>query len=333
MGTGPTPGPDHVRPGYVRGLHEVADGVHAYLQPDGGWGWSNAGLITGDGGSLLVDTLFDSNLTREMLDSMRPITGTRPIGTLVNTHANGDHCYGNGLVGDPAASGSAGSVEIIASRATAEEMDDVPPELLGAMVDNDLGDEDLNRYVDAAFGRFDFAGATPAPPTRTFDGSLGLDVAGTAVELIEAGPAHTAGDVIVHVPDAGVVFVGDLGFIGGTPIVWAGPLGNWCDAIDLVAGLGVHTVVPGHGPVCGVAELLEVRDYLCHVEREATERFEGGMSAEEAIADIDLDRWADLGERERIVVNVHTVYRHLDPDAPRPDVLELFRQMAVYGRS
>ena len=332
MGTGAATGSDHARPGYVRGLHEVADGVHAYLQPDGGWGWSNAGLVCGDGGSLLVDTLFDSDLTRDMLQSMRPITGTRPIGTLVNTHANGDHCYGNGVVSDAPGGGSDGPVEIIASRATAEEMDDVPPELLGAMVDNDLGDEDLNRYVAAAFGPFDFAGAMPAAPPRTVDGSLGLDVAGTAVELIEAGPAHTAGDVIVHVPDSGVVFVGDLGFIGGTPIVWAGPLGNWCDAIDLVAGLGVHTVVPGHGPVCGVAELLEVRDYLCHVEREATERFEGGMSAEDAIADIDLDRWADLGERERIVVNVHTVYRHLDPDAPQPDVLELFRQMAVYGR-
>jgi cyclase len=333
MGTGATSGPDRPRPDYVKGLNEIADGVFAYLQPDGGWGWSNAGLVCGEGGSLLVDTLFDSNLTRDMLDQMRPVTSTRPIGTLVNTHANGDHCYGNGLVADPAAGGSRGPVEIIASRATAEEMDDVPPSLMAAMVDSDLGDEDLNRYVANAFGPFDFAGAQPAAPTRTFDGSLGLDVAGTAVELIETGPAHTAGDVIVHVPDAGVVFVGDLGFIGGTPIVWSGPLSNWCDAIDLVAGLGVHTVVPGHGPVCGVPELLEVRDYLCHVEREATERFEGGMSAEDAIADIDLGPWADLGEPERIVVNVHTVYRHLDPDAPRPDVLELFRQMATYRRS
>ena len=56
-GTGPTR-----RPRYERGLHEVADGVLAYLQPDGGWGWSNAGLICGDGASLLVDTLFDARL-------------------------------------------------------------------------------------------------------------------------------------------------------------------------------------------------------------------------------------------------------------------------------
>ena len=55
---------------YSLGLHEISDGVHAYLQPDGGWGWSNAGLIVGDGTSLLVDTLFDLRLTQEMLNAM-----------------------------------------------------------------------------------------------------------------------------------------------------------------------------------------------------------------------------------------------------------------------
>ena len=58
---------------YSLGLHEVADGIHAYLQPDGGWGWSNAGLIVGDGTSLLVDTLFDLRLTQNMLDAMAPV--------------------------------------------------------------------------------------------------------------------------------------------------------------------------------------------------------------------------------------------------------------------
>ena len=60
--------------GYTNGLHEVGDGCFAYLQPDGGWGWSNAGLIVGDGASLLVDTLFDLELTAEMLSTMAPVT-------------------------------------------------------------------------------------------------------------------------------------------------------------------------------------------------------------------------------------------------------------------
>ncbi len=60
---------------YTTGLHELGDGCHAYLQPDGGWGWSNAGLVVGDGESTLVDTLFDLHLTAEMLSAMEPMTG------------------------------------------------------------------------------------------------------------------------------------------------------------------------------------------------------------------------------------------------------------------
>lgn len=74
---------------FEKGLVEVGEGIHAYLQPDGSWGWSNAGLVRGGDESVLVDTLFDLHLTREMLDAMTPLTGGAPISTVVNTHANG----------------------------------------------------------------------------------------------------------------------------------------------------------------------------------------------------------------------------------------------------
>jgi hypothetical protein len=72
---------------YEKGLHELGDGLYAYLQPDGGWGWSNAGLITADGTSLLVDTLYDLHLTREMLATMAPIVEHNPIDAAMNTHS------------------------------------------------------------------------------------------------------------------------------------------------------------------------------------------------------------------------------------------------------
>ena len=191
--SGPTPVTCRGDGGLHHGLHELGDGLFAYLQPDGSWGWSNAGLVCGDGASLLVDTLFDLDLTAAMLGAMEPVTAGRPISTLVNTHANGDHCYGNQLVA---------GAEVVASAATAAEMDEVPPSLLAAMVEADLGDDALNAYVADAFGPFRFTGIDVVPPSRTFTGTLALEVAGTAVELVEAGPAHTAGDVIVHVPGA-----------------------------------------------------------------------------------------------------------------------------------
>src|SRR6266496_6034544 len=99
---------------YTKGLHDLGNSVYAYLQPNGTWGWSNAGIVTDGEASLLIDTLYDLKLTREMLDTMRrSIPAAAHIDMLVNTHAHGDHCYGNEL---------AAGAQIIASARTAQEM-------------------------------------------------------------------------------------------------------------------------------------------------------------------------------------------------------------------
>jgi cyclase len=305
---------------YEKGLLEVGDGCFAYLQPDGGWGWSNAGLLVGDGQSLLVDTLFDLRLTAEMLEAMAPHAAVAPISHLVNTHANGDHCYGNQLVT---------GAEIIASTAAAEEMHEVPASLLAGLNE---AEGEVGELFRSFFGEFDFTGIELTPPTRTFDGRLDLEVGGRPIELIEVGPAHTRGDVLVHSPDDRAVFTGDILFIGGTPIVWAGPLSNWVKACDLILGMDVETVVPGHGPVTDKAGVAQVRDYLSFVEVEAAARFAAGMSDWDAACDIALGEFGEWGERGRIAVNVATVYRSLDPTYRSPDVIEMFRRIAALER-
>lgn len=311
---------------FTHGLHELGDGCHAYLQPDGGWGWSNAGLICGDGASLLVDTLFDLRLTAEMLDAMAAPTVGHPIGSLVNTHANGDHCYGNREATD-----RFDGLEVIASTATAEEMSEVPPEMLAAL---NQAPGEVGELFRSFFGAFHFEGIELRLPDRTFDDRVEIEVGGRTVELIEVGPAHTAGDTIVHVPDASTVYTGDILFIGGTPIVWAGPLSNWIAACDLMLSMGIETVVPGHGPITDASGIMAVRDYLGVVDTEATERFEAGVDAFEAARDIGRllgadERFSELGEFGRIAVNVEAVYRTLDPEHESPDVVEQFRRMAA----
>jgi len=305
---------------YRKGLDEVGDGVWAYLQPDGSWGWSNAGLVTGGEQSLLVDTLFDLRLTAAMLAEMRhKVPAARRIGTVVNTHANGDHCWGNELVGD---------AEIVSSRACAEEMGEPAPHVLSEMVAAAPSMGKLGEYVSRIFGPFHFDEVTLRLPTSTFDGELELRVGDRRVQLIEVGPAHTRGDVIVVLPDDSVVFTGDILFAGGHPIVWAGPVGNWVRALDRILAMDVDTVVPGHGPVTDEAAVAELADYFRYLTEEARVRFEAGLSPLEAARDIDLSRYRDWGEGERVVVNVAAVYRELDPSAPAPSVIELFSDMA-----
>lgn len=300
-------------------LTGLGSDVHAWLQPDGGWGLSNAGLVVGDGESLLVDTLFDLRLTRRMLDAMAPLTADAPISTVVNTHANGDHWFGNELVA---------GAEIVASKAAAAEMHQVGPKDLLGLYDMSPPGGPFARDI---FGRFHFEEITPRLPTRTFTGRLTLDVGGVEVHLIEVGPAHTAGDVIVHVPSAGVVFTGDIVFNGGTPIVWEGPVSGWLAACEVLVGLDAAIVVPGHGPVADISCVHETAAYLHFVQDRARAAFASGVDPQEAarvIARADATQFSSRPEAERLVANVHAVYRELDPArAPVPPP-ELFGCMA-----
>ncbi len=113
---------------FTKGLHDLGNGCWAYLQPDGGWGWSNAGLIADGGATLLVDTLFDLSLTGEMLGEMRrSVPAAARIDTLVNTHANGDHTFGHQLVE---------GAEIISSGACRAEMEGRTPEVFMERIHN-----------------------------------------------------------------------------------------------------------------------------------------------------------------------------------------------------
>jgi glyoxylase-like metal-dependent hydrolase (beta-lactamase superfamily II) len=294
---------------YSRGAHQIANGVWAYLQPDGGWGRSNAGLVASDDGarSLLVDTLFDLELTRDMLTALRDATpAAERIAIVVNTHANGDHCYGNALVA---------GADIVASQACAAEMARLPPAALADLVRAapDMGE--VGAFLLDIFGGFNFDGVELVPPDRTFTGELELSIGDRPVHLIEVGPAHTDGDVIVHVPDAGVVFAGDIIFHGGHPIVWTGPVTNWIAACDRLLGIeGVTTVVPGHGPVTTLDTVADLKGYFEHLTNEVRARHDAGMSPLEAAADIDLGPYRRLAESERLVANVAVLYREMGAD-------------------
>ena len=105
-------------------------------------------------------------------------------------------------------------------------------------------------------------------PSQTFSGRLDLTIGDRAVSLVELGPAHTGGDTIVHVPDADLVFTGDLLFNQGTPIVWA-DYDNWIAACDRILEIDAAVLVPGHGPVTDASGLRDLRRYLVYVREEA----------------------------------------------------------------
>lgn len=323
------------------GLIEVAPRTWAWVQPNGGLGESNAGLVVGDDGALLIDTLWDERLTAAMLDAMAPALGGVPIRRVLNTHGDGDHWYGNGLV--------PGDAEIVASAAAAEQMREEPPSMLTrlAPVGTLAGLAGRLPLLPArararglgAFGemlsRYDFAGASPRLPGRTFTGSLTLKSDGREIEVTEVGPAHTRGDAILYLPYVGVVFAGDILFNGVTPIMWAGPVDNWIAALELIEDLDPVAVVGGHGPVGGVAEVRALRDYWTWLAEEV------GAAPGEDAADLS-DRllrseewngapWAGWRNPERTLVNVARIQATASGGAPAIGTVERIGLIAAMG--
>ena len=337
--SGPTAAPD---------LCEIGAGLFAYVQ-HGSWGYSNAGLITSHGASLLVDTLYDLALTRSMLDEMRratPLSSTPD--TVVNTHANGDHCWGNQLVRD---------ARIVSSRAAAVEMQELSPNLMAAVVG---GARALSRFGPAqrflaalsrirvprlpalaeaaefvveCFGSFHFRGIELTLPTETFDGRLTIHVGDKTVELVEVGPAHTKGDIFVHVPSERVVFSGDILFAGSHPIMWEGPVENWIRACDQLLALDVDVVMPGHGPLTDMRGVRATKHYWERLVALTERGRRAGASTEEIARQALQEDFGGWSEAHRLVANVDTIRREQEGDRSRRDPLDVMVMMARLARA
>ncbi len=192
------------------------------------------GLILGDGAGLVIDTRSTMGQAQEIRDEIRPLTSV-PIDIVVNTHGHSDHCFGNAcFAGVPiwAQRGAIRFIEETGERQRAALMEGVP----------ELADELRDLRI--------------VPPDHLFEERTTLELGGRRIELAYHGRAHTDHDLVVTVPDAGVVFAGDIieegaapWFGDGYPLDWPPTLASVLDALP--SGTAGHEapIVPGHGDV------------------------------------------------------------------------------------
>src|SRR5262249_36204287 len=218
-------------------LHEITKNVYACLQPDHGLGWSNSGFIN-SGGGLVIDTFWDLRSTRELIENYSRVW-CEPARRVLNTHHNGDHCYGNQMF--PQA-------EIIGHRLCAAALSRENPRALQMLRGMTGSDDPAMAALARAWRFWNFEGTKLNPPTTLIEDRLELDLDGVAVNLIHVGPAHTAGDVVAHLPEQRVVFTGDVLFRLCTPIGWGGTFGGWVRPLGRIVALDPVVSVPGAGP-------------------------------------------------------------------------------------
>ncbi|MGW2233342.1 MBL fold metallo-hydrolase [Streptomyces sp. NPDC001759] len=287
-------------------LTEIADGVHAFVQPDGGWCVNNAGLLVGaDGHTVLVDTAATERRARRLRAEVLRTVAVPPR-TLVTTHFHGDHTFGHRHF----------------------------PEALVVAHDN-------ARIHMAAAGLglttlwpgVDWGDIAPTLPHLTYRDTLTLHLGDDRAELIHLGPAaHTTGDTAVWLPRQRVLFTGDVVMNGVTPFCLMGSVYGSLAALRHLRALDPLTVVPGHGPVGG-PELIDAdEEYFHRLVRQAERGVAAGLTPLELARAEGPGPFADRLDSERLVPNLHRAYAELagaEPGAPL-DVGALFREMSEY---
>lgn len=260
-------------------LHRLAPDVYAYLQPPGGWCVSNAGLLTGGRAAALIDTAATERRARALRATVTAAAG-RPPDILVNTHHHGDHTFGNFVFADTAT--------VVAHHEARAEM-----------ADKGLG-------LQQVWPATEWGGIAVTLPDLTFADRMDLHVGDVHAALLHVGPAHTTNDVVVWLPDHGILFAGDVLMSGATPFALMGSIAGSLRAVDRLRKLpGLHTIVSGHGPVCGVEVLDVTRRYLEWVADLATAAVADGRSPLAAACAADTAEFAHLTEPERLVANLH----------------------------
>jgi cyclase len=239
-------------------LKQVGPGVYAAIDGPEHKSGSNAGFVIGDDGVLVVDAFFNADAARTLVGEIHRLT-SKPIRYLVNTHYHVDHTGGDPVLRD------AGAI-VIAHRNVRGWVRTENIHLLGDRIT-----PELKARIEAL----------PLPDVTT-----GKDLTvwlGSRKIVVRTVLGHTGGDLTVYVPDARVLFTGDLLWRKVAPNLIDGSVKEWSATDADFAAMpraAQISYVPGHGDVASVADVQDFRAYLLDLERLVDEARAAGLKGD-----------------------------------------------------
>ncbi|MGY6251031.1 MBL fold metallo-hydrolase [Bosea thiooxidans] len=298
-------------------LKQIADNAFAWI---GAGGDSNAGAIITPHGLLVIDSQQLPALAQQFRDALIERTGM-PVMRLVNTHGHLDHIAGNAVFG---------GAPILAHAKTLAALHDG----LGPLVDGVWrldgfeetakllwGDNLLELvapddpkldWFKARIGGPEYSGLTITPPTETFADQFEIVLPDDVVRLQYWGPAHSDGDIVVHLVRRKIIFVSDLMFYRRFPWMGDCDLNGWIERLSTILTLDVDTVIPGHGPPTDRAEVARFREIFVLLRKRVDEAIRRGASEAAAMSEVALPEFAHLPRYEEwLAINVKAAYRYL----------------------
>lgn len=275
---------------------EVRPGVIAFVRPEEG---ANASLIHTRDGAVVVDTTSSARDMAALLDAAG--VRARDVCLVVNTHQHTDHVFGNQLFACP----------IVAHRLCLE-----------AMVEKAEGDWRLDNLQAsiaergatdpqwAAEMRRKIEGLQVTLPTETFEVRRDLVIGDMRIELVHLD-GHSPGSSVVWLPGTKVLFSGDLLFVGRYPFLGNADIPGLIGALKRLPTYGAETIVPGHGPLCGEAEVQAMLRYIQGTWDRAIDHLALGHTADETAGDPDFPRYAEGAAERYHETNIRLVCEQL----------------------
>ncbi len=274
---------------------EVSPGVIAFVRPDEG---ANVGLIRTADGVVVVDTTWSPPEMQKLLSAAGVSASEACL--VINTHSHGDHTWGNQLFDCP----------ILAHRLCRERM---VANLAGPWsteaIKSSIAEREKTDPDWARDAREKLADLRITLPTEVFDDRRELEIGGVRLEVIHLG-AHTSDSAVVWLPEAKVLFAGDLIFEGRYPYLGGADVPALIAALKRLPEFGAQVIVPGHGILCGEAEVAALADYLEAAWALTAEHLAQGHSEDEAVADPNYTCCGE-GTAERLEANIRVMYAQL----------------------
>jgi cyclase len=268
-------------------LHELAGGVYAAIHAPGGAAIGNAGIIDTGDRTLVFDTGMSPRAARDLLDAAETLTG-RPASIVLNSHDHNDHTWGNAAV--PA------EVDIVATAITrdlvargeeeqwyrehaGQSLSDARVQRASARNATEREQQQvLVEYYEAIVDALPLL--PPRTPNITFQDTLEFTGPRRCARFI-ARAGHSASDAMLHLPDDGVLFMGDLLFVRVHPYLGDGDPNVLRQTLAEVKALGAGVLVPGHGPVGGIADADAMLRYIDELQASVERAVRDGSSCEE----------------------------------------------------
>lgn len=221
---------------------------------------ANAGIIVGQAGVLVVDTLTSAAEAEQFFADIKKVT-EKTVRYVVNTHYHLDHSLGNSFFADKGAT-------VISHKKCRD-----------AIVAG--GEKTLENPSVFGLPADFWKGTRVAIPDFAFEREMTVDLGNLTVKLIHSGAAsHSAGSIIVHVPEENVLFTGDILFTNFHPYLAEGDFIGWKTTLDMISSMNVTHIIPGHGPLSSNKDIEDMKTYLTVFDDKAKELSVGEKDVE-----------------------------------------------------